>query len=42
MGLENSMLKSVQIYDSVHAFSSFWCLTLESETESFQELSFIH
>lgn len=41
-GLKNSMLKSVQIYISVHAISSFWCLTLESEIEHFQQLSCIH
>lgn len=41
-GLKNSMLKSVQIYISVHTISSFWCLTLESEIEHFQQLSCIH
>lgn len=41
-GLKNSMLKAVQIYISVHAISSFWCLTLESEIEHFQQLSCIH
>lgn len=36
------MLKSVQVYILVHAISSSWCLTLESEREHSQQLSFIH